>query len=56
MLYVDSAGSLLAVGLMHAAFNASGALGAVRGAWQYPPAMVLLAPTIVLRGLPGPTV
>jgi membrane protease YdiL (CAAX protease family) len=34
MVLVDTAGSILAVGLLHAAFNASGNLSAVHGAWQ----------------------
>lgn len=42
MLYLDTAGSLLAVGLMHAAFNAAGSLGVTRGGWQYVPAMIML--------------
>jgi membrane protease YdiL (CAAX protease family) len=42
MLYLDTAGSLLAVGVMHGAFNAAGALEFVRGGWQYVPAMMVL--------------
>lgn len=42
MLYLDTAGSLLAVGLMHAAFNAAGSLEVTRGGWQYVPAMIML--------------
>ena len=41
MVLVDTAGSILAVGLLHAAFNASGNLSAVHGAWQ---PMVALVP------------
>jgi membrane protease YdiL (CAAX protease family) len=41
MVLVDTAGSVLAVGLLHAAFNASGNLSAVHGAWQ---PMVALVP------------
>jgi uncharacterized protein len=48
MLYVDTAGSLLAVGLMHASFNASTALGAVDGGWQYLPALAVLTAAVAL--------
>jgi membrane protease YdiL (CAAX protease family) len=41
--FAETAGSVLAVGLLHGAFNASSALGAVDGGWQYLPALVLLA-------------
>jgi CAAX protease family protein len=40
--YLDTAGSLLAVGVMHAAYNASAALEAARGGWQWLPALALL--------------
>jgi uncharacterized protein len=39
---VETGGSLLAVGLLHASFNASGALSVTRGGWQYIPAMIAL--------------
>lgn len=42
MHLADTGGSLLAVGVQHAAFNAAGALAAVNGGWQYLPAMVVL--------------
>ena len=42
MIYLDTAGSLLAVGVMHGAFNAAGALEFVRGGWQYIPALMVL--------------
>ena len=48
MLYLDTAGSLLAVGIMHAAFNASGSLGVVRGGWQYIPALIVLTIAMAL--------
>jgi membrane protease YdiL (CAAX protease family) len=48
LLYVDTAGSLLAVGLMHASFNASAALGAVNGGWQYLPALAVLTAAVAL--------
>jgi membrane protease YdiL (CAAX protease family) len=51
MVYRDTGGSLLAVGLLHAAFNASGALGFVSGGWQYLPALALVTIVVaVLRG------
>ena len=43
MVLVDTAGSILAVGLLHAAFNASQNLSAVHGAWQPLVALVPLA-------------
>jgi uncharacterized protein len=48
VLYVDTAGSLLAVGLMHASFNASTALGAVDGGWQYLPALAVLTAIVAV--------
>jgi membrane protease YdiL (CAAX protease family) len=45
-LYLDTAGSLLAVGLMHASYNAAGTLGAVDGGWQYLAALGVL--TVVM--------
>jgi membrane protease YdiL (CAAX protease family) len=44
MLLVDTAGSILAVGLLHAAFNASQNLSAVHGAWQ---PLVALVPLVL---------
>jgi membrane protease YdiL (CAAX protease family) len=48
MHLVDTRYSLLAVGVQHAAFNASGALPAVHGGWQYLPAMVVLTVVMAL--------
>ncbi len=42
MILVDTGGSLLAAGLLHASFNASGALPVLVGGWQYVPAMIAL--------------
>jgi membrane protease YdiL (CAAX protease family) len=42
MVLVDTRGSLLAAGLLHASFNASGALPVLAGGWQYIPAMIVL--------------
>jgi membrane protease YdiL (CAAX protease family) len=55
-LYLDTAGSLLAVGLMHASYHAAGKLGAVDGGWQYPPALAVLtvAVAVVRRRRPAP--
>jgi hypothetical protein len=39
---VDSGGNILAIGLLHASFNASGQMSAVPGGWQYAPAMIML--------------
>jgi uncharacterized protein len=39
---IDTGGSLLAAGLLHASFNASGALSVTEGGWQYLPAMIAL--------------
>ena len=39
---LDTRGSLLAAGILHASFNASGALPVVSGGWQYVPAMIVL--------------
>jgi uncharacterized protein len=51
---IDSGGSILAIGLLHASFNASGQLSAVPSGWQYIPAMILLTLAVVgyrrLRG------
>jgi len=42
MILLDTRGSLLAAGLLHASFNASGALPVLTGGWQYVPAMIVL--------------
>ncbi len=47
-LYLDTAGSLLAVGLMHASYNAAGQLGAVDGGWQFLPALAVLTVVVAL--------
>src|SRR4051812_20503336 len=50
MVLVDTGGSLLAAGLLHASFNASGALPIATGGWQYIPAMIALTTLLgVLR-------
>ena len=45
---IDTAGSVLAAGLLHASMNASGGLAAVHGFWQYPVALVAL--TLLVTG------
>jgi membrane protease YdiL (CAAX protease family) len=40
--YLDTAGSLLAVGLMHASYNAASRLDAASGGWQFLPALAVL--------------
>lgn len=44
---IDSGGSILAIGLLHASFNAAGQLSAVPGGWQYIPAMILLTLAVI---------
>ena len=52
---IDTGGSLLAAGLLHASFNASGALPILSGGWQYVPAMIALTLAVAayrrMRGL-----
>ncbi len=42
LVHRDTGRSLLAVALLHASFNASGALSVVSGGWEYAPAMGIL--------------
>jgi CAAX protease family protein len=42
MLLLDTGGSILAIGVLHASWNSSGNLGAVEGTWQVVAAVVLL--------------
>ncbi|HEX8626890.1 MAG TPA: CPBP family glutamic-type intramembrane protease [Catenuloplanes sp.] len=46
-LLVDTGGSVLAVALLHASFNASGSMDAVPGGWQYVPALIVLTLLVV---------
>src|SRR4029453_4495462 len=39
---IDTRDSILAVGFLHASFNAAGQLSAAEGGWQFLPALVLL--------------
>jgi uncharacterized protein len=43
VLMLETKGSVLAVGVLHASFNASGGMDVVPGGWQYVPAVVVLA-------------
>jgi uncharacterized protein len=56
-LLVDTGGSVLAVALLHASFNAAGSMAAVNGGWQYIPAMIILTLLVVAyrtwRGRPA---
>jgi hypothetical protein len=45
---VDSGGSILAIGLLHASFNAAGQMSAVPGGWQYIPAMIMLTIAVIV--------
>jgi len=42
MLLVDTGGSTLAAGLMHASINAAAAMAVTRGGWQFIPALVVV--------------
>ena len=44
---IDSGGSILAIGLLHASFNAAGQMSAVPGGWQYVPAMIVLTVAVI---------
>jgi membrane protease YdiL (CAAX protease family) len=46
-LLVDTGGSVLAVALLHASFNASGSMTAVPGEWQYVPAVIVLTLLVI---------
>src|SRR5918997_4742739 len=56
VLMLDTNGSVLAVGVLHASFNASGGMAVVPAGWQYVPALVLLTVLVAayrrLRGRP----
>lgn len=51
---IDTGGSVLAAGILHASFNASGALPVLSGGWQYAPAMIALTLVVaVVRKVRG---
>src|SRR5919112_1223479 len=56
VLMIDTKGSVLAVGVLHASFNASGGMDVVPAGWQYVPAVILLTVLVAayraLRGRP----
>jgi hypothetical protein len=47
-LLIDTGGSTLAAGLMHASINAAGAMAIVAGGWQSVPALILLTLGVVV--------
>ena len=49
VLLVDTRGSVLAAALLHASFNASGALSVVPDGWQYVPALVILSVLVTVH-------
>jgi uncharacterized protein len=46
-LLVDTGGSTLAAGLMHASFNAAGAMVLIPGGWQNIPALIILTLAVI---------
>jgi membrane protease YdiL (CAAX protease family) len=48
MQLLDTGGSVLAIGVLHASWNASGKLGAVEGTWQVIAAVILLTALVAL--------
>jgi uncharacterized protein len=44
---IDTGGSVLAVGLLHASFNASGQMTAIPGGWQNIPAMIIVTLAVI---------
>jgi len=49
VLLVDTHGSVLAAAMLHASFNASGALSVVPDGWQYVPALVILTVLVTVH-------
>jgi len=47
-LLIDTGGSTLAAGLMHASFNAAGAMAVLAGGWQEIPALIVLTLAVAL--------
>ena len=53
-LLVDTGGSTLAAGLMHASINAAGAMAVIPGGWQHVPALIALTlATVAFRSWRG---
>ena len=46
-LLIDTGGSTLAAGLMHASINAAGAMAVIPGGWQHVPALMVLTLAVV---------
>jgi hypothetical protein len=44
---VDTGDSILAIGVLHASFNAAGQMSAVPGGWQHVPAMIMLTLAVI---------
>lgn len=49
VLLVDTRGSVLAAAMLHASFNASGALSVAPDGWQYVPALVVLSVLVTVH-------
>ena len=49
VLLVDTHGSVLAAAMLHASFNASGAMSVVPDGWQYVPALVVLTVLVTVH-------
>ena len=49
VLLVDTRGSVLAVAILHASFNASGGLSVVPDGWQYVPALIILTALVAVH-------
>ena len=49
VLLGDTRGSVLAVAVLHASFNASGSLSVISDGWQYVPALVILTVLVVIH-------
>jgi membrane protease YdiL (CAAX protease family) len=49
VLLVDTHGSVLAAAVLHASFNASGALSVVPDGWQYVPALIVLTVLVTVH-------
>jgi membrane protease YdiL (CAAX protease family) len=49
VLLVDTHGSVLAAAMLHASFNASGALSVVPAGWQYVPALIILTVLVTVH-------
>jgi membrane protease YdiL (CAAX protease family) len=48
-VFLNTGGSILAVGVLHASFNATGTLSAADGGWQFVPALLVLVGAVALH-------